>query len=72
MALAPHWLDEIFKVPGKSAHRFAKSERFEAAINKAVEAYNESLEFIKNNPDVYGASPAQKARLAFLESISKS
>ena len=67
--MAPHWLDDVFDVPDQAATALTRSDRFKEAIAKAQAAFYECQEFQKRNPHVIGGSPAQQARVAFLEVV---
>ena len=66
----PHWLDNFFQ-DHESFDNLVNSDKFKAAFIKAKAAFVEHERFMKENPDVYGASPAQKARLAFLDELNQ-
>jgi hypothetical protein len=68
--MAPHWLDNVFQHPENSAAALTASNRFKEAIAKAQAAFYEAQEFHKKNPTAVGGSPAQGARVAFLEAIN--
>jgi hypothetical protein len=68
--LPPHWLDKVFSEIDHCEDQLTGSSQFKTAISKAKTAYREAVEFQKANPNVVGASPAQKARQAFLEVIN--
>jgi hypothetical protein len=70
--MAPHWLDDVFQAPDKAATALVATDRFKAAVAKAQAAYHEAEEFHKKNPKVVGGSPAQQARVAFLEAMNAS
>ncbi len=69
--MPPHWLDDVFKSPDKAVATLTASVRFQEAVKKAQAAYDEGQEFHKKNPSVVGSSPAQKARVAFLEALNE-
>lgn len=66
--LAPHWLDRLFQHE-VNFEEFIRDDKFTSAFDKARLAYIEHEKFMQENPDIYGASPAQKARLVFLEEL---
>ena len=68
--MPPHWLDDVFQAPDKAAAALVATDRYKEAIAKAQAAFYEAQEFATKNPKVVGASPAQKARVAFLESLN--
>jgi hypothetical protein len=68
--MAPHWLDEVFKAPDHAVSALTASSRFKGAVAKAKAAFNEAEEFFKKNPNAVGGSPAQQARVAFLEAMN--
>ena len=68
--MAPHWLDDVFQNPDEATSALAASDRFKEAVAKAQAAFREGEEFQKKNPKVVGPSPAQKARVAFLEALN--
>jgi chemotaxis methyl-accepting protein methylase len=68
--LAPHWLDDVFQTPEKATTELAASDRFKEAVAKAQAAYYEAEEIRKKNPKVVGSTPAQQARVAFLEMMN--
>ena len=68
--MAPHWLDDVFQAPDKAATELAARDRFKEAVAKAQAAYYEAEEFHKKNPKVVGSTPAQQARVAFLEAMN--
>ncbi|MBS0207199.1 MAG: hypothetical protein JSS49_30350 [Planctomycetes bacterium] len=68
--MAPHWLDEVFEDPDKASSALVANARFKEAIAKAQAAYYEAQEVIRKNPGICGASPAQQARTAFLDSLT--
>lgn len=68
--LAPHWLDDVFQSPENAATALTATDRFKEAVAKAQAAFYEGQEFQKKNPKVMGGSPAQKARVAFLEAMN--
>lgn len=68
--MAPHWLDQVFESPDSAAKTITEVDRFKEAIAKAQAAFYEGQEFRKKNPKVMGGSPAQQARVAFLEALS--
>lgn len=67
--MAPHWLDEVFHNPQNAATALTATNRFKEAVAKAQAAYYEAEEFHKRNPTAVGGSPAQSARVAFLEAM---
>lgn len=69
MALAPHWLDDIFEGTRQNEQRFSAHARVKAAFAAADAAFTEAQKNFKNNPGLMSASPAQAARQAFLESL---
>lgn len=68
--MAPHWLDEVFKAPDHADSALTASNRFKEAVAKAKAAFHEAEEFYKKNPKAVGGSPAQQARVAFLEAMN--
>ncbi len=70
--LPPHWLDDVFTSIDRCEDKLVGSSQFNSAIAQAKSAYQEAVVFQKANPKVVGASPAQKARQAFLEAINGS
>lgn len=68
--LPPHWLDGVFSSPSHAESKLIASDHFKKAIAKAQAAYKEGEEFQAKNPQAVGSSPAQKARVAFLEAIN--
>jgi hypothetical protein len=68
--MAPHWLDDVFHRPENATASLNASDRFKEAIAKAQAAFYEAEEFRKKNPKVVGSSPAQQARVAFLEAVN--
>lgn len=68
--MAPHWLDGVFENPQDAAVALTASNRFKEAVAKAQAAYYEAEEFHKKNPSAVGGSPAQSARVAFLEAMT--
>jgi len=69
--LAPHWLDAVFADPAKAKELFVANQRFEEAITKAQEAYAAMHGVLGMIPELYGPSPAQAARQAFLREINR-
>lgn len=63
--LPPHWLDDVFSQENWENQLFLESG-FQEAIRRAKVAYQRGKEALKN-PDFVGASPAQMARVAFME-----
>lgn len=70
--LPPHWLDDVFKNPKNAVSSLTASARFKSAICRAQEKFEEAEKFLKENPQVVGASPAQQARVEFLNAINES
>jgi len=68
--LPPHWLDDVFGSIDRCEDQLIGSSQFKSAMAQAKSAYHDAVEFQKANPKVVGASPAQKARQAFLEVIN--
>lgn len=68
--MAPHWLDEVFKAPDHIVPALTANDRFKQAVAKAKAASQEAEEFFKQNPKAVGGSPAQQARVAFLEAMN--
>lgn len=68
--MAPHWLDDVFKAPDHAVSALTASSHFKDAVAKAKAAFHEAEEFHKKNPKAVGGSPAQQARVVFLEAIS--
>jgi hypothetical protein len=69
LMMAPHWLDDVFESPDTAVQTLLASGRFKAAVAKAQAAFHEAQDFLKKNPGVVGGSPAQQARVAFLEAV---
>ncbi len=67
--LSPHWLDEVFVTPADVVTALTGASRFKEAVAKAQAAFYEAEDFLKKNPNVVGSSPAQQARVAFLEAF---
>ena len=67
--MAPHWLDDVFEVPDKAVESLAAADRFKKAVAKAQAAFYAAQEDQKKNPGIVGGSPAQQARVAFLEAV---
>ena len=68
--MAPHWLDDVFQSPDTATTTLLASDRFKEAVAKGQAAFYEGQEFHKKNPKVMGGSPAQQARVAFLEAMT--
>lgn len=68
--LAPHWMDEAFKRPKKFLEDILASSRFIKAVQKAEKAFQETREDIEADPDIWGPTPEQAARIAFLEALN--
>lgn len=68
--MAPHWLDDVFKAPEHAVSALTANNRFKEAVSKAKAAFQEAEEFFKQNPKAVGGSPAQQARVAFLEAMN--
>lgn len=69
MALPPHWLDKVFETPEIAAEKLLRGQRVWKAFDEAKAAYERQKEALEENPKLIGASPAQAARQAFLESL---
>jgi hypothetical protein len=77
MALAPHWLDDVFKQGGGSASAIASTilgdDRFktaiEHAVSKGLDAMKESEEAFRRNPNLMAPSPEQAARKEFVAAL---
>lgn len=81
MALPPHWIDEVFTSADVNAreiaHRLISDKRYvesmEATLVRAVEQakqeYRESQAEYEKRPGLMGPSPAQSARLRFLQEM---
>lgn len=68
--MAPHWLDDVFQAPDNATTALTASDRFKEAVAKAQAAFYVGQEFQKKNPKAVGGSPAQQARIAFLEAMN--
>lgn len=67
MALRPHWLDDVFANPKKAQAEFVKDARFVKAFDAAQQAFDEVKASTESSQSpIYGPSPAQAARQAFL------
>lgn len=77
--MAPHWLDALFaqgagddKATWKAV---VESKRFVLALDKAAVAYREAKMAADDNKakglHIYGGSPEQYARVAFLHEINQ-
>jgi hypothetical protein len=68
--LPPHWLDDVFADPGKAASALAEHKVFQAALAKAQQAFTEQqTRLAQASPGFLGPSPAQAARVAFIEAL---
>lgn len=74
-ALAPHWLDGAFTSghasPAGVAGNLARMPKFEEAVAAALAAYRDREAEFKKTPNLMSGSPAQAARLAFLEALGQ-
>lgn len=68
--MAPHWLDDVFERPDQAGAALVANSRFKEAIAKAQAAFYQGEEVIRKNPGICGGSPAQQARVAFLECLN--
>jgi hypothetical protein len=67
-----HWLDEVFESPKSPRDTLLDHERFTQALESALSAHRDATREQKNKPaDWAGPSPAQQARLAFLEELNR-
>lgn len=69
MALPPHWLDDVFERPETAVQKLLRGERLWRALEEAKDAYERQKQAFEQQPKLIGASPAQAARQAFLESL---
>ncbi len=72
MALAPHKLDDVFAQINKAETAFLADADVKEAFAKAKAEYLETKNTIDANPGIMGASPAQAARVAFLQTLNNS
>lgn len=68
MALAPAPLDEVFE-HGVDSAEFMDHKLIKRALNLANKAYLDRKVHIEKNPGICTGSPAQAARVAFLQVI---
>lgn len=72
--LPHHWIDDIFSSLEfseiENSINLVNSEKFRDAISKARVAFQEVKEEQERNPEVIGCSPAQAARIAFLNVLN--
>ena len=67
-----HWLDEVFESPKTPRDALLDHERFTQALESARSAHHDATMDQKNKPAGWGGpSPAQQARLAFLEELNR-
>lgn len=65
--LKPHWLDEVFAKHENYTDALINASQFKEGMKKAKAAYD--IGKAEQKPGVYGASPEQQARQAFLEAM---
>lgn len=72
MALAPHYLDEVFTNPKKFEHEFKHHPKVQAAFRAAESAFQEQAAAFAEHPGLMGGGPEQMARVAFLSTLGLS
>lgn len=72
MALPPHPLDKVFEKAATEKQineGLLNDDLFKKAVKEALKAKKEQEQRYKDNPTLVGASPAQAARVKFLEML---
>jgi hypothetical protein len=72
-ALPPHPLDSLFQkanTPNDAGNGVLRSDIFKKACEAAMKAKKEQEELLKKNKGMVGPTPAQAARVKFLEVLS--
>ena len=72
MALPTHKLDDVFENIDDPENAFLLDTDVKTAFEKAKKAYREAKEAQAATPQLVGASPAQLARVSFLQSLNDS
>jgi len=72
MALPPHKLDDVFADIDNAERAFLADSDVKEAFAKARAQYLETKNLQDANPQLTGASPAQAARVAFLQTLNDS
>ena len=71
MAMAPHWLDDVFEDgPANAKAKFQNHPKLAEAFREAETAYRDAEKAHKDNPGMVGGVPKQSARARFLEVLN--